>query len=72
MKCYICGSSMVSDTTDLPFKIGKKSILIIKELPVIECPNCKEYLIEDAVMERLEVMINRMDEKTELEIVAYP
>jgi len=72
MKCYNCGVELKAENTDLPFKISKKSILIIKNLPVLECPNCKEYLIEDAIMENLEKVINGVDEKTELEIVAYP
>ncbi len=55
----------------MPFKISKKSILIIKNLPVLECPDCKEYLIEDAIMENLEKIITGVDEKTKLEIVAY-
>jgi len=71
MRCYNCGVELKPENTDLPFKISKKSILIIKNLPVLECPNCKEYLIEDAIMENLEKVINGVDEKTELEIVAY-
>jgi len=62
---------MVTETSDFPFKIGKKSILIIKDLPVIECPNCKEYVFEDPVMEKVDNLIRGFDEKTELEIVAF-
>jgi len=71
MKCHLCGTKLVSDTSDFPFKIGKKSILIIKDLPVLECPNCKEYLLEDPIMEKVEGFIKKVDEKAELEIVAF-
>jgi YgiT-type zinc finger domain-containing protein len=71
MKCYVCGTALIPEISDLPFKIGKKSILIIKNLPILECPNCKEYLIEDPIMDKVESFIKGVDEKTELEIVAF-
>lgn len=71
MKCHICGTKMISEISDFPFKIGKKSILIIKDMPVLECPNCKEYLFEDPVMEKVDSIIKEVDERTELEIVAF-
>ncbi len=71
MKCHICGTKMAPEISDFPFKIGKKSILIIKDLPVLECPNCKEYLFEDPIMEKVESYIKSVDEKAELEIVAF-
>jgi YgiT-type zinc finger domain-containing protein len=71
MNCHICGTEMTPLNTDLPFKIGDKSIVIIKELPVIQCNNCGEYLIEDQVMERVESILAMIDISIELEIVRY-
>ena len=71
MKCQVCGSDMQPLITDFPFKVGEKSIVIIKDLPVLQCENCREYLIEDPVMERGEEILERTDGNTELEIVRF-
>lgn len=71
MNCHVCGTEMTYLTTDLPFKVGDRSIVIIKELPVIQCNSCGEYLIEDKVMERVESILSMIDIRTELEIVRY-
>jgi YgiT-type zinc finger domain-containing protein len=71
MKCNVCGADMRQITTDLPFKINEKSIVILKELPVLQCGNCSEYLIEDAVMERVDTILSNADIKAELEIIRF-
>ncbi len=71
MNCHVCGAEMIHLATDLPFKTGNRSIVIIKDLPVIQCANCGEYLIEDSVMERIELILSMIDSHTELEIVRY-
>jgi len=67
----MCGSEMNHIITDLPFKIGDKSIVIIKDLPVVQCSGCGEYLIDDTVMDRVESILSTIDIQTELEIVRY-
>jgi hypothetical protein len=52
-------------------KVGDRLIVIIKELPVIQCYNCGEYLIEDQVMARVESILSVIDSRTEFEIVRY-
>ncbi len=71
MKCHICGGAMQAVVTDLPFKLNQKTIVIFKELPVLQCESCSEYLIEDPVMGRVETMMGRVDKEAELEIVRY-
>lgn len=56
MTCHICGGKLEKVTTNLPFKVDDNSIVIIKSLPVLQCRNCSEYLIEDAVMARVDVI----------------
>ncbi len=67
----MCGAGMRHLLTDLPFKVGEKSIVILKDLPVIQCGNCSEYLIEDEVMERVEAILSMADANAELEIIRY-
>jgi YgiT-type zinc finger domain-containing protein len=71
MICNRCGSSMDKVSTDLPFKLGPSSIVIVRALPAHQCTRCSEYLIEDEVMERLEEIFRSVDRRTELEIVRY-
>jgi YgiT-type zinc finger domain-containing protein len=72
MTCHICGGRFEKVVTSLPFKVGTDSIVILKNLPVMQCRNCPECLIEDAVMERIDAILKRVDANTELEILGYP
>lgn len=71
MKCTVCGARMQPITTDLPFKLSEKRIVILKQLPVLQCEACREYLIEDAVMARIDTMLTRVDNTAELEVIQY-
>jgi len=71
MKCHICGGNLASAVTDLPFKVGENSIVIVKSLSVLQCRNCQEYLIKDPVMERLDKILKKAGAKAELEVVRF-
>lgn len=71
MNCHNCGGKLEKVATDLPFKIKSDSIVIIKKLPVQQCQNCSEYLIEDSVMEKVDNILNKVDKTAELEILSY-
>jgi YgiT-type zinc finger domain-containing protein len=62
---------MVSKETDLPFKIADRSIAVVKSVPVHECGNCGEILMDNPVMEAVERLLESIDENAELEIVQY-
>jgi YgiT-type zinc finger domain-containing protein len=71
MKCHICGAAMQPVITALPFKISESTIVILRDLPVLACENCSEFLIEDPVMERVEVLLKEANTSAEVEIVHY-
>ena len=71
MKCTVCGTRMSPVVTDLPFKLSEERIVILKQLPVLQCEACREYLIEDAVMARIDRMLARTDATAELEVLRY-
>ena len=71
MKCQVCGGDMRELVTDLPFKTRENAIVILKELPVLQCGNCQEYIIEDAVMERVEAILDKTGATAELEVVRF-
>ena len=71
MRCTVCGAELRTTKTDLPFKVSDTAIVILKSLPVAQCLKCPEYLIEDAVLRRVDEILARVDGGTELEIIRY-
>ena len=71
MKCQVCGSNMQAKITDLPFKANDSTIVIMKALPVYQCENCSEYLLEDKVMVTVEKIIGNTNASSELEVIKY-
>lgn len=71
MKCTVCGAHMHAIITDLPFKVSEGRIVILKQLPVLQCNACREYLIEDPVMERIDILLAHADSTAELEVIRY-
>jgi len=71
MKCRVCGGSQHSTSTDLPFKVSETSIVILKGIPVLQCANCSEYSLEDAVMEKVDSILASVDQSAELEVIRF-
>ena len=71
MKCTVCGARMSPVVTDLPFKLSEEHIVILKRLPILQCQSCREYLIEDAVMARIDTILKDTDSMAELEVLRY-
>jgi YgiT-type zinc finger domain-containing protein len=71
MRCRVCGSVQAQTTTDLPFKLGEHTIVILKGLPTMQCERCAEYSLADATFARVEQLLARVDSGTELEIIAF-
>lgn len=71
MKCHICGGVLEPIATDLPFKLSKRAIVVIRDLPVLQCAACHEYLLEDVVMSRVDDILAGIAEGAELEVVRF-
>lgn len=71
MKCGVCGGELKTATTDLPFKVNENTIVIVKGLPVLQCTNCTEYLMDDEIFRWVDEVLAKVDAGTELEIVRY-
>jgi hypothetical protein len=57
--------------SDLPFKTTEQTIVILKGLPMLQCENCAQYLIEDAVLARVDEILAAVDGAAELEVIRY-
>ncbi|MBI3450511.1 MAG: YgiT-type zinc finger protein [Acidobacteria bacterium] len=71
MKCGVCGAELKPVDTDLPFKVSDRTIVILKSLPVLQCPNCAAYVIEDEVFRRVEEILDGVDGAAELEVIRF-
>jgi len=71
MKCTVCGAKMRATSTDLPFKTTEQTIVILKSLPVLQCGNCAQYLIEDIVLRRVDQILATVDGAAELEVIRF-
>ena len=71
MICHNCGCSLENLITNLPFKLSDDCIVIIKGLPILQCRNCNEYVIEDQVLEKVDSILNKIDTTAELEVLSY-
>ena len=71
MRCEVCGAELAAITTDLPFKVRESGIVVLKELPVLQCTNCPQYLLEDSVLARIDQILGCVDGGIELEIIRY-
>ena len=71
MKCGVCGGLLSAATTDLPFKINENTIVIVKALPILQCANCPEYVIDDKVLSWIDKILAKVEGDKELEIFRY-
>jgi YgiT-type zinc finger domain-containing protein len=71
MKCRVCSGTMEERVTDLPFKIGDASIVIVRSLPVLQCRQCGETELRSAEMARVDRLLAAVDRSSELEVVRY-
>jgi YgiT-type zinc finger domain-containing protein len=62
---------MAPVVSDLPFKTSDHTIIILKDVPVLQCGNCGEYLLEDAVMARVDDILSAVVGSAELEVIRY-
>lgn len=62
---------MEPQVTDLPFKLSARTIAILKDLPVLQCNQCGEYVIEDPIMEKVDLLLKKVDTTLALEIVGF-
>lgn len=71
MRCRVCGGLLERRVTDLPFKIGDSSIVILKALPVLQCEQCGDTELEQATMVRVDQLLAGVDRSAELEVIRF-
>jgi YgiT-type zinc finger domain-containing protein len=71
MKCRVCGAMQQPITTDLPFKTGDRSIVILKSLPVFQCEQCSEYSMDDPTFQSVDEILAGVASGVELEIIPF-
>ena len=71
MRCRICGGLLEPRVTDLPFKTGDSSIVILRSLPVLQCRQCGDTELEQITMSRVDQFLAAVDESAELKVIRY-
>ena len=71
MRCRVCGGQLESRVTDLPFKTGDSSIVILRLLPVLQCRQCGDTELEQATMSRVDQLLAVVRGSAELEVIRY-
>ena len=71
MRCAACGAELAPITTDLPFKVREPGIVILKAVPVLQCPSCPQYFLRDEVLARADEILRGVAAEIELEVVRY-
>ena len=61
MRCRVCGGLLEPRVTDLPFKIGDSSIVILKSLPVLQCDQCGDTESEQTTVSRVDQISRRSE-----------
>ena len=71
MRCRVCGGLLEPRVTDLPFKIGDSSIVILKSLPVLQCDQCGDTELEQTTVSRVDQILAAVNGPAELEVIRY-
>jgi len=71
MRCRACGGSLESRVTDLPFKLADTTIVILKALPVLECPQCGDTEFDQGTMSRVDQLLRAVNRSAELEVIQF-
>jgi YgiT-type zinc finger domain-containing protein len=71
MRCRVCDGLLEARVTDLPFKIGDSSIVILKSLPVLQCEQCGDTELEQTTMSRVDQILAAVNGAAELEVIRY-
>lgn len=71
MECYECSQEMMPVTREVPFTIGRSTVIILSGLPVFECWSCGAHALDESVMERVTLMIENLPSAVHLQILRY-
>ena len=62
--CMYCKNSTTINSTTTHVVNYKNCIIVIKNVPCLECEQCGEKYYTDEVAERLEIIVNMADRKS--------
>lgn len=71
MKCHVCETPMTRVVSDLPFRVDRSVMIILKDLPLLECSECGAYALEETVMERVHEIVQKLRSPSHLDAVLF-
>ena len=71
--CMLCKCDTVKQSTTTHVVNYKNCIIVIKNVPCLECEQCGEKYYTDEVAERLEIIVNMAKKlMQEIAVIDYP
>lgn len=71
MKCHVCGTSMTPVISDLPFRVNWSVMIILRDLPLMQCTECNANAPEETVMKRVHEIVEKLRSPSHLDTVLY-
>jgi YgiT-type zinc finger domain-containing protein len=71
MTCRTCGARLKPVKADLPFRREDGSIVIVRGLPVVKCPDCSTYFLQDRVINQIHMLLTLVRNGAGLEVIPY-
>ncbi len=62
---------MKEEKSDMHFKANQHKVVTFKDLPVIQCTGCGEFMLTDQVMADVEALLAKSMPETELDVLRY-
>ena len=70
-RCPLCGGGMGDGITTMPFLLGER-VAVIKNVPAEVCSDCGEAYMESGVVEKVESLLDRLEElQSEMSVIQY-
>ncbi len=71
MTCRTCGARLRPTQADLPFRREDGSIVVVRSLPVMKCPGCSTYFLQDRVINEIHRLLARVREGYGLQVIPF-
>jgi hypothetical protein len=62
---------MTRVVSELPFRVNRSVMIILRDLPLLECTECGAHAFEEKVMETVHEIVDRLHSPSHLDAVLY-
>jgi YgiT-type zinc finger domain-containing protein len=71
-RCPVCGGTLESGTTTIPYVFKDESVVVIKHVPAEICGDCHEAFTSSAVTDQIVSMVQQLKNlHSEVSVISY-